>query len=97
MAQIKLSENAKAVFQHIQNNEGQINVEVAEALGLKRTQVDPIVTALAKKGLVERVEEEVLFVTEDGTKKHKTVKKFMLTDLGANFDADAVEEPAEEV
>lgn len=89
MAKTKMTENSRKVFEYLKAAGVGVaftTKEVQEALGLEKAgSVTGSVTGLVKKGYAERITDTV--TGEDG--KTKEVKKFYLTEAGANFDPDA--------
>jgi hypothetical protein len=80
--------NSKAVLNYLKEINGQnvTALDVAEALGLEKRQVDGIFTAaIQRKGLGIRTPAEIEL--EDGT--HRQVKFLSLTPAGMSFDPDA--------
>lgn len=84
-----ISENSKIVLSYLKENDGKdvTAVDIAAATGLNSRQVNGVATALAKKGLMKRVEAEI--TNEDGT--HDRVKFIVLTDEGKTFNPDEAE------
>ena len=83
-----ISENSKIVLSYLKENDGKDDVtavDIAAATGLNSRQVNGVATALAKKGLMKRVEAEI--TNEDGT--HDRVKFIVLTDEGKSFEPEA--------
>ena len=82
-----ISENSKIVLSYLKENDGKdvTAVDIAAATGLNSRQVNGVATALAKKGLMKRVEAEI--TNEDGT--HDRVKFIVLTDEGKSFEPEA--------
>ena len=89
----KMTENSRKVFDYLKNAGAGVKFttkDVQTALGLEKAgSVIGSVTGLVKKGYAERFVETV---EVDG--KEKEVKYFALTEKGAAFDPDAVEEEA---
>lgn len=86
-----MTENAKKVFEYVKAHEAEniTTADIAEATGIPKKSVDPLVTALDKRrGVVERVPAEVEL--EDGT--HKAIKIVKMTEKGYTYDPDATEE-----
>ena len=87
----KMTENSRKVFDYLKNAGAGVKFttkDVQTALGLEKAG-SVSVTGLVKKGYAERFVETV---EVDG--KEKEVKYFALTEKGAAFDPDAVEEEA---
>lgn len=84
-----ISENSKIVLSYLKENDGKdvTATDIAAATGLNSRQVNGVATALAKKGLMKRVEAEI--TNEDGT--HDRVKFIVLTDEGKTFNPDEAE------
>ena len=84
-----ISENSKIVLSYLKENDGKdvTATDIAAATGLNSRQVNGVATALAKKGLMNRVEAEI--TNEDGT--HDRVKFIVLTDEGKTFNPDEAE------
>lgn len=84
-----ISENSKIVLSYLKENDGKdvTATDIAAATGLNSRQVNGVATALAKKGLMKRVEAEI--TNEDGT--HDRVKFIVLTDEGKTFEPDSQE------
>lgn len=84
-----ISENSKIVLSYLKENDGKdvTATDIAVATGLNSRQVNGVATALAKKGLMKRVEAEI--TNEDGT--HDRVKFIVLTDEGKTFNPDEAE------
>lgn len=82
-----ISENSMMVLNYLKENDGKdvTAVDIAAATGLNSRQVNGVATALAKKGLMKRVEAEI--TNEDGT--HDRVKFIVLTDEGKSFEPEA--------
>lgn len=82
-----ISENSMIVLNYLKENDGKdvTAVDIAAATGLNSRQVNGVATALAKKGLMKRVEAEI--TNEDGT--HDRVKFIVLTDEGKSFEPEA--------
>lgn len=85
----KMTENSRKVFEYLKAAGAGVpftTKQVQEALGFEKAgSVTGSVTGLVKKGYAERFTESV----EDENGKSKEVKKFALTEAGANFDPDA--------
>lgn len=84
-----ISENSKIVLSYLKENDGKdvTATDIVAATGLNSRQVNGVATALAKKGLMKRVEAEI--TNEDGT--HDRVKFIVLTDEGKTFNPDEAE------
>jgi hypothetical protein len=84
----KMTENSRKVFDYLKAAGAGVaftTKEVQTALGFEKAgSVTGSVTGLVKKGYAERFTETVEI---DG--KAQEVKKFALTEAGANFDPDA--------
>lgn len=84
----KMTENSRKVFDYLKAAGAGVaftTKEVQTALGFEKAgSVTGSVTGLVKKGYAERFTETVEI---DG--KTQEVKKFALTEAGANFDPDA--------
>lgn len=82
-----ITENSKMVLNYLKENDGKdlIAAQIAEATGLNSRQVNGVVTAFAKKGLMVRVPAEI----ENEDKTHTAVKLIQLTDEGRAFDPEA--------
>lgn len=89
MAKAKMTEGSRKVFEYLKAAGAGVaftTKQVQEALGFEKAgSVTGSVTGLVRKGYAERITETV--TDEDG--KTKEVKKFYLTEEGANFDPDA--------
>lgn len=89
MAKTKMTEGSRKVFEYLKAAGAGVSFttkEVQEALGFEKAgSVTGSVTGLVRKGYAERVTETVT----DDEGKTKEVKKFYLTEAGANFDPDA--------
>ena len=83
MAKKVFSEKASAVLHYLQENADDLTQnELADILGFPRRSMTGVITALVRKGLVERLEAE-----EEET--GKTIKVIHLTPEGAAVDPDA--------
>ena len=84
----KMTENSRKVFDYLKAAGAGVaftTKDVQTALGFEKAgSVTGSVTGLVKKGYAERFTETVEI---DG--KTQAVKKFALTEAGANFDPDA--------
>lgn len=89
----KMTENSRKVFDYLKTAGAGVaftTKEVQEALGFEKSgSVTGSVTGLVRKGYAERFVESVEVTDENGNTKIKEVKKFALTEAGANFDPDA--------
>ena len=89
MAKAKMTENSRKVFEYLKAAGAGVKFttkQVQEDLGFEKSgSVTGSVTGLCKKGYAERFTETV----EDENGKKTEVKKFALTEAGANFDPDA--------
>lgn len=89
MAKTKMTEGSRKVFEYLKAAGAGVaftTKQVQEALGFEKAgSVTGSVTGLCKKGYAERFTETV----EDENGKKTEVKKFALTEAGANFDPDA--------
>ncbi len=85
----KMTEGSRKVFEYLKAAGAGVaftTKQVQEALGFEKAgSVTGSVTGLCKKGYAERFTETV----EDENGKKTEVKKFALTEAGANFDPDA--------
>lgn len=85
----KMTENSRKVFEFLKQAGPGVaftTKEVQTKLGFEKAgSVTGSVTGLVKKGYAERFTETV----EDENGKKTEVKKFALTEAGANFDPDA--------
>lgn len=85
----KMTEGSRKVFEYLKAAGVGVaftTKEVQSALGFEKAgSVTGSVTGLCKKGYAERFTETV----EDENGKKTEVKKFALTEAGANFDPDA--------
>lgn len=85
----KMTEGSRKVFEYLKAAGAGVaftTKQVQEALGFEKPgSVTGSVTGLCKKGYAERFTETV----EDENGKKTEVKKFALTEAGANFDPDA--------
>ena len=85
----KMTEGSRKVFEYLKAAGAGVaftTKQVQEALGFEKAgSVTGSVTGLCKKGYAERFTEST--VDENG--KKVDVKKFALTEAGANFDPDA--------
>ena len=85
----KMTEGSRKVFEYLKAAGVGVaftTKEVQTALGFEKAgSVTGSVTGLCKKGYAERFTETV----EDENGKKTEVKKFALTEAGANFDPDA--------
>lgn len=85
----KMTENSRKVFEYLKAAGAGVaftTKDVQTALGFEKAgSVTGSVTGLVKKGYAERFTETV----EDENGKKTEVKKFALTEAGANFDPDA--------
>ena len=85
----KMTEGSRKVFEFLKQAGAGVaftTKEVQDALGFEKAgSVTGSVTGLCKKGYAERFTETV----EDENGKKTEVKKFALTEAGANFDPDA--------
>lgn len=83
------TENSRKVLEYLKAQGAGVaftTKQVQEALGFeKHCPVTGSVNSLCKKGYAERFTETV----EDENGKKTEVKKFALTEAGANFDPDA--------
>ena len=84
-----ITENSRIVLNYLKENDGKdlTAKDIAEATGLNSRQVNGVVTAFAKKGLMVRVPAEIQ--NEDGT--HTAIKLIQLTDEGKNFSPEDAE------
>ena len=84
-----MTPNSRKVFDFLKGNGVGVKFttkQVQTALGFEKAgSVTGSVTGLCKKGYAERFTETV----EDENGKKTEVKKFALTEAGANFDPDA--------
>jgi len=89
----KMTEGSRKVFEYLKAAGAGVaftTKEVQEALGFEKAgSVTGSVTGLCRKGYAERFTETVEVTDENGNTKTKEVKKFALTEAGANFDPDA--------
>lgn len=87
----KMTENSRKVFEYLKAAGAGVaftTKDVQTALGFEKAgSVTGSVTGLVRKGYAERFTETV----EDENGKAKEVKKFALTEAGANFDPDAAD------
>lgn len=85
-----ITENSKTVLDYLKANDGKdlTAKAIAEATGLNSRQVNGVVTAFAKKGMMERIEAEI----ENAEGTHDKVKFIRLTDEGRAFDPEATAE-----
>lgn len=85
----KMTEGSRKVFEYLKAAGAGVaftTKQVQEALGFEKAgSVTGSVTGLCKKGYAERFTETV----EDENGKKTEVKKFALTEAGANFNPDA--------
>ena len=89
-----MKENSKIVFNYVKEHEAEdiTAADITEATGLPVKSVNGIITsAFQKKGIMERVEADV--VAEDGTKK--TVKLIKLTNAYKDATVESIEAEAE--
>lgn len=87
----KMTENSRKVFEYLKAAGAGVaftTKDVQTALGFEKAgSVTGSVTGLVRKGYAERFTETI----EDENGKAKEVKKFALTEAGANFDPDAAD------
>lgn len=85
----KMTEGSRKVFEYLKAAGAGVaftTKQVQEALGFEKAgSVTGSITGLCKKNYAERFTETV----EDENGKKTEVKKFALTEAGANFDPDA--------
>jgi hypothetical protein len=88
-----MKENSITVFEFIKAAQGVRNItaaDIAGETGIPKRSVDGIVTsALQRKGLAVRTEQEVEVTDDEGKTSHKKVKYITLTDEGLAFVPEA--------
>ena len=87
--EIKLTDNSKAVLGFLQANEGEyFCADIAAAIGSDAKRVNPVLTGLKKKGLVDVSEGQREVENKKGEKETRTYKMYSASEAGRAFIID---------